>query len=526
MKVLPKGEVMLGGELFDKMQVSFVTRTLLSFLMKFAMSLNPFLHFGFGDDHKQDGMFEFPHFTFPLFRVMDRVVVTPENETPPELGKELPESDQDRGLRRNGKGPHMNFQNGYIYTFSFHSMYVDFTRWVICNFPGYRAIDLRGFLGQQKVKIVVYELRDPNAQSDEESAASKTAYAISSSHFNAYKNYLLSMEMSHTSIMSPEELLEADEELAAAEDDHRIHPKEGEGEEEDNQEDHEMNEEVEVFNRNRCESGSSDDLDMERSVGPNEPEDSSHNHRNTDNADTALGISSDDEFVLANSVVSLVSVPPPWEEDHFQEQAKDSYTGYCSDHSIISLGDVAGAVMRKECQDVTIVRFVRPPSVATSSFSSTQAVASSAFRYPLTTLRRASFSAMGYSTKPTQQHTNNHSEESSDTNRSNTLSDDHSSELDRTNILRSGDEVMIQCASTGRYMTVHHGWWVNWTPIDLGSKSLFSINVMSASGNSYTPKGQQLVAGKAFRLRSVRWADWEVSIMKFASLMKLITYYL
>lgn len=72
MKVLPKGEVMLGGELTDKMQVSFMMRSLLSFLMKFAMSLNPFLHFGFGEDPDVDGKYEFPHLTFPLFRVIDR----------------------------------------------------------------------------------------------------------------------------------------------------------------------------------------------------------------------------------------------------------------------------------------------------------------------------------------------------------------------------------------------------------------------------------------------------------------------
>jgi hypothetical protein len=48
MKNVPQGEVMLGGELQEKMDISFVTRALLSVITKFCMSLNPFLHFGFG----------------------------------------------------------------------------------------------------------------------------------------------------------------------------------------------------------------------------------------------------------------------------------------------------------------------------------------------------------------------------------------------------------------------------------------------------------------------------------------------
>lgn len=36
-------------------------------------------------------MFELPHLTFPLFRVMDRVIVTPPGGVLPELGKELKE---------------------------------------------------------------------------------------------------------------------------------------------------------------------------------------------------------------------------------------------------------------------------------------------------------------------------------------------------------------------------------------------------------------------------------------------------
>jgi hypothetical protein len=81
-------------------------------------------------------MYELPHLTFPLFRVMDRVIVTPPGGELPELGRELVEEEQQRKDRRAGKGEHTNFKEGFTYTFSFHSMYTDFSRWAIVNFPG------------------------------------------------------------------------------------------------------------------------------------------------------------------------------------------------------------------------------------------------------------------------------------------------------------------------------------------------------------------------------------------------------
>lgn len=133
---------------------------------------------------KDDGMYELPHLTFPLFRVMDRVIVTPPGGELPQLGRELVEDEQQRKDRRAGRGDALSFKADHTYSFSFHSMYVDFSRWAICNFPGYKAIDIRGFFGQQHINVVCYEISEkdlvrvcvcePSAVSSERSSGENT----------------------------------------------------------------------------------------------------------------------------------------------------------------------------------------------------------------------------------------------------------------------------------------------------------------------------------------------------------------
>mmetsp|Transcript_2996 Transcript_2996/g.4552 ORF Transcript_2996/g.4552 Transcript_2996/m.4552 type:complete len:1659 (+) Transcript_2996:117-5093(+) len=528
MKFLPKGEVMLGGELFDKMQISFVTRSLLSFLMKFAMSLNPFLHFGFGEEHRKDGMFEYPHLTFPLFRVMDRVVVTPPGGELPTLGKELPEVDADRIARRSGKGPHMTFQQDHTYSFSFHSMYVDFSRWSICNFPGYRAIDLKNFLGQQNIKVVCYELVPPeNSNSDSNKSLP---------HYNAYKKYLTSMELTHVSIMTPEEIAASTKELEYVDGELRVSdsgcdPPAGleddtasvdsaesrsRSELSDEAIDNERklsSESVEGFDRTklgRITSGSFDE-DENREC------DSEQIDSTTCNEEPLLGaLGTGAEYVPANTVVSLISLPPTWEakpkatENVGDESELNGDGEYFFGDCHVSIGDVGGVAMRKECRDIPIVRFIRATPHSSSSGQS------SVYRYPLTTLKRSIVGGV-------QAGMGMHSSISHRPPASSPLTvpstpgyeslhniSDGSASVNDQSLLCSGDEVMIQCASSGRYLTVHRGWWVSWTAEDTGSKCVFTINMMSSTGLSYAPKGSRLIAGKPFRLRSVRWPGWEI----------------
>lgn len=488
MKTLPQGEVMLGGELTDKMQVSFIMRSLLSFIMKFAMSLNPFLHFSFGEDPQPDGRYECPHLTFPLFRVMDRVVVTAPGEELPELGKELPESEADRVLRRSGKGVNC-FKEGYTYSFSFHSMYVDFSRWIICNFPGYRAIDLTGFLGQQKVKVVCYELVDPSSKSSEDKSPPPF-------HYNSFKRYIMYMEMAHTSIMSPEELANAEEVVFnQTEEDNNDSPiAAGAG--------GVTGEEMTRSDNEESDSGSDDEFDLQRSNTVDNIE--TDEILPTIDKDDDVGIlRPGSEYVLANTLVSLESTPLPTDPTDTNEGDYED----CYERPDYGISDVGGAAVRKECRDIPIVRFIRAPvivPVTTSSQSMT------VLRNPLSSLRRSIVGAA-------------HSGMSRGISRSGSIASSHVTsdeglninprsleEIDTNNILSAGDEIMIQDGSTGKYLTVHRGWWVYWTTYESGLKSVFTIEILSSSGLCYAPHGTKLISGVPFRLKSAKWPQWEV----------------
>ena len=71
---------------------------------------------------------EAPHTVFPLWRAMDKVHVAPEGVTPPKMGTELPETDDERKDRRAGKSPDPVYNTTDTYTFSFHNPYTDFTK--------------------------------------------------------------------------------------------------------------------------------------------------------------------------------------------------------------------------------------------------------------------------------------------------------------------------------------------------------------------------------------------------------------
>ena len=78
---------------------------------------------------------EAPHTVFPLWRAMDKVYVSPAGETPPKIGTELPETDEDRADRRAGRSPDPVYNTTDTYTFSFHNPYTDFTKWELQALP-------------------------------------------------------------------------------------------------------------------------------------------------------------------------------------------------------------------------------------------------------------------------------------------------------------------------------------------------------------------------------------------------------
>lgn len=280
--------------------------------MKFCMKLVANLRFGFGEEAREDGKYELPHLCFPLYRTMDRVVVTPPGETPPTLGSELPESDAERNARRSSKTPNLDFQLGYTYSFSFHSMYIDFANWAVANVPGYKAIDLKTFVGNQSVNVVVYEIEKP-------------APGTKVMHYMCNKRYLFVLNIAHVSAMSREELAEVENVY----DDDRLM----------------TTSDVESDNDNRDEPpvDESTETTMSQDVSQMMLSDSDN-------------LNEGEEVIPVNSSVAVTLLPAPWEAH--DESLEMTSTPSNVKASFMGMGDIGGFAVRKDFGHPQLFRFL------------------------------------------------------------------------------------------------------------------------------------------------------------------------
>lgn len=183
--------------------------------------------------------------------------------------------------------------------------------------------------------------------------------------------------------------------------------------------------------------------------------------------------------------------------------------------------------MRKECSSLPAVRFipVTPPHISPSRLArmtlrrnvdnnDTTSNASAAAAPTSPPRRRGMLSAL-YPRRRTTSLAEKHSTITPDT----TAAIDQ--DVHRLTGLRCGDAVQIQSATTNRFLSVRKGWWLGWDNEEyipsssaknnrIASKVLFTIHPTDSTGLKYLPQGTLLVAGMPFRLRSVRWPDWEM----------------
>eukprot|EP00124_Ichthyophonus_hoferi_P004422 Ihof_evm1s484 gene=Ihof_evmTU1s484 len=96
---------------------------------------------------------ELPHVVYPIETTVDKLLITPDGETPPSLCHgNLPE-----GVDKKGRANlHLIGDTHHTYTFSMHGMYVDFVKWTLCNMPGMGSVDLRAMLGDLPIRLVGY----------------------------------------------------------------------------------------------------------------------------------------------------------------------------------------------------------------------------------------------------------------------------------------------------------------------------------------------------------------------------------
>lgn len=185
-KKIPRGPVYLGGELPSRIAPGVFTRSVALVIMGLIRRLVGRVSFSFGSSVESENADELPAVAFPLYQSVDQFVETQEGEMPPELGTaDFGETEEQRVKRRHTPLGEEKYEVGRTYTFDFHTMYVDLTRWETANLPGgLNAMDLASFFDSLPLRLVAYDVRS-------------TGLEASDSHHQRDKDYLFSFEVKY-----------------------------------------------------------------------------------------------------------------------------------------------------------------------------------------------------------------------------------------------------------------------------------------------------------------------------------------
>lgn len=159
--------------------------------MKVGSTLYPFIHFSMGEKKSGNGLSESAHIMFPLFRIVDQFVETGPGQTAPVLGQFLNEPVAAKIERISSNS--FRLKRDCTYSFSFESKFLDFALWNVCSIPGLGSKSFTDFFGSQPVKIVAYDLLP---EGREENTSLTHGF-----HYEALKQYLLLIKMTHISVM-------------------------------------------------------------------------------------------------------------------------------------------------------------------------------------------------------------------------------------------------------------------------------------------------------------------------------------
>jgi hypothetical protein len=154
---MPVGEIYVGADVTNKMELGIITRSFSRAILKFVGTMVNDLHYSFGDFPDVPG-FEKPHLVAPLFPTMDKIVVTPEGETPPPMGVPFPEDPEFRKIRFKNKVTNDLIDLKNTYSFSVNTSNMDLLTWCLVGIPMVHTLDMRTFFGDSPIRLVGYEL--------------------------------------------------------------------------------------------------------------------------------------------------------------------------------------------------------------------------------------------------------------------------------------------------------------------------------------------------------------------------------
>ena len=155
-KRVPEGEIYVGAEATQKMELGIITRSACRILLNFVATMVNDSHYSFGD-FPTDKLCENPHLVAPLLRGMDKVIVSKPGEKVPEMGEPFYEAPD---LRKKRTKSNMAFKVDVscTYSFSVNTSNLDLCSWNIVGVPMIKNMDMRSLFGDAGIRLVAYEL--------------------------------------------------------------------------------------------------------------------------------------------------------------------------------------------------------------------------------------------------------------------------------------------------------------------------------------------------------------------------------
>jgi hypothetical protein len=151
----PQGEIYVGAEASNKMELGILTRSIGKAAMKFCSTMVDDLHWSYGDTQENNPDYELPHVVAPIFPTLDKIVLSPDGEQPQPLGIPFNEDLEYRKKRLKGlrfiKDADVNMQTSY--SFSVNTSNLDLLTWTLVGIPMVRPMDLRTFFGSSSINL-------------------------------------------------------------------------------------------------------------------------------------------------------------------------------------------------------------------------------------------------------------------------------------------------------------------------------------------------------------------------------------
>ena len=157
-KRVPSGDIYVGADISTRMELGIITRSFCRAILSFASTMVQDLHYSFGDRPSVPN-YEIPHLVAPIFKSMDRVVITPPGAEPPKMGVPFYEDLEARRLRMKTKlSNNWTIDTSSTYSFSVNTFNIDLCSWTLIGVPMLKNMDMRTFFGDGSLRLVGYEL--------------------------------------------------------------------------------------------------------------------------------------------------------------------------------------------------------------------------------------------------------------------------------------------------------------------------------------------------------------------------------